>query len=111
MQIILHDSAQRTATGQTTGYTEPDLKVRSLLIKVTQISVNLFGNVSFKLQHSDDGTDWTDIPNLITGTITAVGNTTLTLDPSFATLDHIRLVWTFANANSVTFQGTILGTK
>lgn len=111
MQIILHESAQRTATGNSGTYTEPDFKVRSIFIKVSQISLGLLGNVTFKLQHSENGEDWIDVPNLTTGGITATGNTTLTLDPSFATFDNVRLAWTFNNANSVTFIAATLGAK
>ena len=111
MQLLLHASAQRTGTGQTDGYTEPDFKVRSLWINVSQISVNLLGSITIKVQHSENGSEWTDVPNLTTGGLSSTGKTTISLDPSFATLDNLRIVWTFNNANSITFTAIILGAK
>lgn len=112
MQIILHASAQRQGTGNSDGYTEPDFKARSILIRVTAISVNLLGNITFRLQHSADGSsDWLDVPGMATGAISSTGTTNLTIDPGFACFDNLRLAWTFNNANSVTFYGAALGTK
>lgn len=111
MQLELHPSAQRQGNGTSEGYTEPDFKVRSILIRVTAISVNLLGNVTFKLQHSADGSDWLDVPNVVTGAISATGTTTITIDPGFACFDNLRLSWTFNNANSATFFGAALGSK
>lgn len=111
MQLILHESAQRTANGNGTDYVEPDLKVSAIVIKISAISVNLLGSVSFKLQHSEDGENWIDIPGLATGNLTSTGNTTIAIDPAFSTFNYIRLAWTFNNANSVTFVGIILGSK
>jgi len=111
MQITLHSSAQETATGQTSEYIEPNLRIRSLVINASAISVNLFGNVTFKVQYSADGSNWFDIPNLATGNITATGTVIISLSEDFPTLDHIRLAWTFSNANSITFTGIISGVK
>jgi len=111
MQILLHPSAQRQGNGSSDEYIEPDFKARSILIRVTAISVNLLGSITFRLQHSADGSDWLDVPNMLTGAISATGTTTLTVDPGFACFDHLRISWTFNNANSVTFSGSALGTK
>lgn len=111
MQLILHTSQQEQGNGNSTGYVEPDFKLRSILIKVTAISINLLGSITFKLQHSADGSDWLDVPNAATGNISAIGTTTLTIDPAFACFDNMRIAWTFNNANSVTFYGAVLGTK
>lgn len=111
MQIVIHPSAQKQGTGSTETYTEPDFKVRSILIAITAISVNLLGNVTFRLQHSLDGSDWVDVPGAATGNLSATGKTTVTIDPAFACFDNLRFAWTFNNANSVTFSGAALGTK
>lgn len=111
MQLTLHPSAQETATGSTNDYIEPNLQIRSIIINVSQISVNLFGNITFRVQYSPDGTNWFDVPNLATGNITATGVVIVSLAEDFPTLDHIRMAWTFTNANSVTFTGTISGVK
>lgn len=111
MQLTLHESSQETATGNSTQWTEPGFEVRSLVIDVTQLSLNLLGNVMFKLQHSADGTNWFDVSNLATGNLTATGSVIVSLSDNFPTLNHIRLAWTFTNANSVTFTGVVLGVK
>lgn len=111
MQIILHPSNQEQATGSSDLYTEPGFSVRSILVKVSAISVNLLGNVTIKLQHSADGTDWIDVPNAATGGLTGTGTSTVTIDPAFECMNNLRLVWTFSNANSVTFFGAVLGNK
>ena len=111
MQLTLHTSAQETATGQTAEYTEPNLRIRSIVVNVSQISVNLFGNITFRVQYSPDGSNWFDVPNLATGNITATGVVIVSLSEDFPTLDHIRMAWTFTNANSVTFTGIISGVK
>jgi len=109
MQLLLHSSAQETASGSTAAITEPNLSTRSIIIDVTQVSVNLFGNVTFRVQHSADGTNWFDVPNLGTGSITTTGSVIISLSQDFPTFQYIRLAWTFTNANSVTFSGYILG--
>lgn len=111
MQVTLHPSAQETATGNGAGYEEPGLAVTALIVSVTQISVQLFGNVVIKVQHSADGTNWFDIPNLATGNITSTGALTVSLAGGFAIGNHIRLVWTFTNANSITFTAFAVGVK
>lgn len=111
MQLIVHPSNQEQSTGSSEIYTEPDFKVRSILIRVTAISINLLGNITFKLQHSVDGSDWLDVPGAVTGAITTTGLTTITIDPAFACFNSMRFAWTFTNANSATFYGAVLGTK
>lgn len=111
MQLVLHPSAQEQGNGNSSTYIEPDFKIRSVLVRVTNISVNLLGSITFRLQHSADGSDWLDVPNAATGNISATGTTTITIDPGFACFDNLRLAWTFNNANSVTFYGAALGSK
>lgn len=111
MTSELHASSQETATGNGATCPEPAFIVQNLIVAVTQISVNALGNVKFKVQHSNDGSTWIDIPNLATGNITATGTTTISLNPSCAVLDYQRIVWTFTNANSITFAAYITGTK
>lgn len=111
MQILLHPSAQEVATGNSDDAIEPNFAITALVIDVTQISAQLFGNVTMKVQYSLDGTNWFDIPNLATGNITATGAMTISLSGGFATGDHLRVVWTFNNANSITFTAFALGVK
>lgn len=111
MQLILHELEQSQSSNNSTVYTEPNFKLRSLVIRVTAISINLLGSVTFKVQHSFDGNDWIDIPNTTTGAISATGSTTLNVSPEFSCFDHVRLAWTFNNMNSVTFYGAVLGNK
>lgn len=111
MQVILHPSGQEQGTGSSDLFTEPGFSARSIIIKVSAISINLLGNVTLKLQHSADGTDWIDVPNAATGGLTGTGTTTVTISPAFECMNHLRLVWTFSNANSITFFGAALGTK
>jgi hypothetical protein len=111
MQLILHSSSQETTTGNSGDYIEPDFAAIALIINVSAISLQLFGNIVMKVQHSADGSNWFDIPNLATGNITATGALTVSLAGGFATGDHIRLVWTFTNANSITFTAFAVGVK
>lgn len=111
MQIILHPSTQETATGATSLYVEPDFAITALVVSVSQISLQLLGNVTMKVQYSADGTNWFDVPNLSTGNITATGSMTVSLAGGFATGDNVRLSWTFNNANSITFTAFALGVK
>lgn len=111
MQVGLHSSAQRTGNGNGDDIIEPGFQARALIINVSQISVNLLGSISFKVQHSFDGSDWSDIPNLATAGLTGVGITTVAISPVFSCLNHIRVVWTFGNANSVTFVAVVTGDK
>ena len=111
MQIQLHNSAQETATGNGSDYIEPGFIATAIVISVAQISVNLLGNIVIKVQYSADGSNWFDIPNLTTGNLTATGAVTVVLAGGFPTGDHLRLVWTFNNANSITFTGFCLGSK
>lgn len=111
MQVVLHTSSQETANGNGTEAIEPGLACTALIVSVSQISVNLLGNITIKIQHSVDGTNWFDVPNLATGNLTATGGTTVTLAGAFATGDHIRVVWTFNNANSITFTAFVVGVK
>lgn len=111
MTNILHESQQEQATGNGVASPEPALTAQSLLISVTAISINLLGSVSFKVQHSADAEIWFDVPNLATGAITATGKTTISLNPSFSTLDYQRIVWTFNSANTITFAAYLTGIK
>lgn len=111
MQIILHESSQETATGNTLDYVEPGFTITALVVTVSQISVNLLGNVMMKVQYSFDGSTWLDVPNLATGAITATNTITVNLSGGFPTGDHVRLAWTFNNANSITFTAFALGVK
>lgn len=111
MQILLHTSAQETATGNSGDYIEPNLNVSRIVINVSQISVNLLGGITIKLQCSPDGTNWFDVPNLATGSLTSTGSVTVNLSSPFLTGEHIRFAWTFSNANSITFAGYAIGEK
>lgn len=111
MQLSIHASAQRTGTGNGEMYVEPGFQVRALVVNVSQISVNILGNVTFKVQHSADGNDWSDVPNLATSGLSATGIVTVSISPVFSCLDNLRIVWTFANANSVTFTAFVTGDK
>lgn len=111
MQIELHPSAQETSSGNGFLYSEPSLRPKLLIVSVSQISVNLLGNVVIKVQHSYDGTNWIDIPNLTTGGLTATGTLAIGLSSIFDAADNLRVVWTFSNANSVTFSAAVIGAK
>lgn len=111
MQIIIHPSAQEVATGNSGDYEEPDFAVTALIVNITQISLQILGNIVLKIQHSPDGTNWFDVPNLTTGTITSTGSLTVSLSGGFATGNHVRVVWTFTNANSITFTAFAVGVK
>jgi len=111
MQIILHPSMQETGTIAGTIITESNVLVTSLIITITQISLNTGGNIVFKVQHSADQQTWIDVPNLITGNITSVGSVTISLSSIFALADNFRVVCTFSNALSVTFTAFICGIK
>lgn len=111
MQLNLHTSSQRMATGNGETYVEPGFQVRALVVNISQISVNLLGTVTFKVQHSADGTDWADLPNLATSGLSSTGIVTVSISPVFSCLDNLRVVWTFNNANSVTFTAFVTGDK
>lgn len=111
MQLMLHPSSQEIGNGSATEVIEPGLACTALIIGVSQISVNVLGNIVIKVQHSVDGLNWFDVPNLATGGLTATGAMTVTLAGAFATGDHIRASWTFSNANSITFTAFIVGVK
>lgn len=111
MTNVLHLSGQEQATGNGDASPEPSLIAQNFIVIVTQISLNLLGNVVFKVQHSADKSSWLDVPNMATGGITATGTTTVSLNPSVALLDYQRVVWTFSNANSVTFSAYLTGAK
>lgn len=112
MTIVYHPSAQETASGNSSANIEPGLKLKSLVVSVSQISVNVLGGIVLKLQHSADGTDWFDVPNFATGSLTGTGNVTVAItDDAFVVADFTRLVWTFTNANSITFVAFATGTK
>jgi hypothetical protein len=111
MQLILHSSAQETESGDGPNLVEPGFRARALIVNVTQISTNLLGNVVVKVQHSVDGSTWIDIPNLATAGISATGAVTVAISPDFACMDHIQLVWTFINTNSITFSALVTGDK
>ena len=111
MQLILHPSAQETTSSDGPNIIEPSFQARALIINVSQISVNVLGSVTMKVQHSFDGNTWTDIPNFATGAISSTGAVTISLSPAFACMDYIQLVWTFNNANSITFTAIVTGDK
>lgn len=111
MTNTLHMSGQEQATGNGISSPEPALTAQNLIVSVTAISVNLLGYVTFKVQHSADGGTWFDVPSLSTGNISSTGTTTISLDPPVSLLDYQRVVWTFSNANSVTFAAYLTGTK
>lgn len=111
MQLLLHASAQRTGTGDGPNLTEPNLKISGLIVNVSQISVNLLGSITIKVQHSADGSTWFDIPNLATTGLTATGDVFVGLSSPFIAGDYIQVVYTFANANSITFAAYIVGEK
>lgn len=111
MQISLHDSAQEQATGNGITVTEPNFRARSMVVKITTVSVNLLGTITFKLQHSPDNAVWFDVPSMTTTGLSATGTTIVSVDPTFSCFDNLRLSWTFNNANSVTFYGAVLGDK
>lgn len=107
--LSLHDSSQETSTGNGTPWIEPEFQARSLIVNVTQISVNLLGSVTLKAQHSPDGSTWIDIPNMSTSGLSATGAITISVSPAFSTLGQVRVVWTFNNANSITFTAFVTG--
>lgn len=109
MQIDIHESAQRTSNGSSSDYIEPDFNVCRLVVVVSQISVNLLGSISIKAQCSPDGETWLDIPNLATGGLSATGAVTVNLSAPFRAGDHLRVTWTFNNANSITFAAYLVG--
>lgn len=111
MTSMLHESSQETETGNGITCPEPALIVQNLIVDVSELSVDSSGSVSFKVQHSADGSTWIDVPNLSTGNIISTGTTTISLNPSCAVLDYQRLAWSFSNANSITFSAYITGTK
>lgn len=111
MQLLIHESNQETANGNSGDYIEPDFLVSRLVVNVSQISVNLLGNITLKVQCSPDGSNWFDIPNLATGGLTATGAVTVNLSSPFRAGDHLRIVWTFSNANSITFTAYLVGEK
>lgn len=111
MQVTLHDSVQETATGNGSLVTEPNLCPRTLMVNVSQISLGLLGNVVIKVQHSYDGSVWIDVPNLTTGNITTTGLVAIALSSTADIADNLRVVWTFSNANSITFTAVAVGTK
>lgn len=108
---VLHESSQETATGDGAACPENNLALQTFIVTVSQISVNLLGNITFKVQHSQDKETWLDVPGLTTSAISTTGTVTVSLNPLFAVLDYQRVVWTFNNANSVTFSAIILGLK
>lgn len=111
MENVLHQSSQETGNGNGPACPESNLAIQTFILTVSQISVNLLGSISFKVQHSQDQQTWLDVPSLATGEINSTGTTTVSLNPLFAVLGYQRVVWTFNNANSVTFSATILGLK
>lgn len=111
MTNTLHASAQETASGNGVSSPEPSLTGQNFIVTITQISVQVLGSVTFKVQHSADESTWIDVPNLSTGNLTSTGTTTISLNPSVALLDYQRVVWTFNSANSVTFAAYLTGTK
>lgn len=111
MQVILHDSSQETSTGNGSIVTEPNLRPRTLIVNVSQISINLLGNVTIKVQHSYDGSSWLDVPNLATGGLTSTGIVSVVLTSSSDIADNLRVVWTFSNSNSITFTAVVVGAK
>lgn len=111
MTNVLHESSQELQSGNGSACPESNLAIQTLVVSVSQISVNLLGTVSFKVQHSQDKVIWLDVPGLATGNLNSADTVTVTLNPLFAVLDYQRVVWTFNNANSVTFSATILGLK
>lgn len=111
MTNVLHASGQEQATGNGDGSPEPGIIAQNFIVVVTQISINLLGSVAFKVQHSADNSNWIDVPNMSTGAIAATGTTTVSINPSVCVLDYQRVVWTFNNANSVTFAAYLTGAK
>lgn len=111
MVNILHSSSQETSTGNGPACPENNLAIQTFIVTISQISVNVLGSISFKVQHSEDKQTWLDVPNLATGNINSVSTVTVSLNPLFAVLEYQRVVWTFNNANSVTFTASILGLK
>lgn len=111
MQLILHESAQETASGDGPNIIEPDVRVSGLVVDVSQISINLFGSVTIKVQHSVDGTNWFDIPNLATAGLTATGKVFVGLSSAFIASNYLQVAFTFNNANSITFQAYLIGEK
>ena len=111
MQLLLHESAQETATGDGPNIIEPDLKISGLIVDVSQISINLLGSITIKVQHSIDGTSWFDVPNLATAGLTATGKVFVGLSSPFIASNYLQVAFTFANANSITFAAYVLGEK
>lgn len=111
MQVLLHSSSQETSTGNGDIFTEPNLRPRTLLVNVSQISINLLGNITIKVQHSYDGSNWLDVPNLTTGGLTTTGLVSVALSASSDIADNMRVVWTFSNSNSITFTAVVVGAK
>lgn len=112
MTNTLHQSGQEQATGNGPSSPEQSFLLQNLIVSVTQIAVTpILGSITFKVQHSADGNTWVDVPNLATGAITGTGTTTISLSPACAALDYQRIVWTFTNAQSVTFAAYLTGAK
>lgn len=111
MTNILHESAQETESANGITSPEPSLTAQNFIIVVSEISVDTGGYVTFKVQHSADGETWIDVPNLSTSGITSTGSITISVTPAIAVLDCQRVVWTFVNANTVTFAAFLTGHK
>lgn len=111
MQLLLHESTQQTETGDGPNIVEPNLKVSGLIVSVSQISVNLLGSITIKVQHSPDGSTWFDIPNLATTGLTATGSVYVGLSSPFIASNYLQIAYTFANSNSITFSAYLVGEK
>jgi len=111
MQLLLHPLNQEITSGNGEVIIEPGFIVTALVVNITQISTQDLGNVIIKVQCSVDNNNWLDVPNLITGNLSATGVITITLSGGFPTGDYVRIFWTFNDADSITFESFCLGAK
>lgn len=109
MQIIIQTPTTVSVSGSSTPIIEPEINLQLLTITLTAISVGLFGNIRFVVQHSPDGSNWYDIPNAATGNLSTGGGISILLTPSVALFDHMRLMWTCTNVDSATFSASVTG--
>ena len=111
MQIILQKALQKSGSGSSTSWAEPNFKLNGMLVKVSAISINSLGTAVIKLQHSDDNSTWIDIPGAATNGLNSIGNTFVIANPTVTCFDYLRIAWTFNNVNSCTFACSITGDK
>src|SRR5260221_635074 len=101
--FILHSSAAEISSGQSS-IVETSNDLIGMFVNISSVSGTL-PTLIIKLQQTPNGTDWYDVPGIVTASLGTVSLTSLFPSNQQFIVENIRIVWTIGGVSpSFTFK-------